>query len=432
MTENGKSPAADFYAPEHVPPIGLSVALGAQHVLAMFGATVLGPLLMGFDPNTAIFFSGIATLLFFVIVRGKVPSYLGSSFAFIAAVGAATGYGGSGPNPNIAIALGGIIAAGAVYALIGLLVWWAGTKVIDKIFPPTVTGCVVAIIGLNLAGVGVQQLGTEAYGMAVGGFTLLMVVLAAVFAPGRLKLFPIIVGGGAGYALYWWLGREGLVTPIDFSGIYSAAWFGLPKFTAPVFDWTAITLIAPVAVILVAENLGHIKAIGEMTNQKLDKHMGRAFVADGLATMLSGAGGGTGVTTYAENMGVMSLTRNFASITFVFAALFAIGLGLSPKFGAVLATIPPPVLGGLSFILFGLITATAGIIWQRGRENGVTNFEDTRTLMVVGISLVMGAGDLTVRIGNFALGGIVTATLAAIILYHLLGVGRPKIVQTAG
>lgn len=418
-------PVEGIIPPELSPPFLSNVVYGLQHVFAMFGATVLGPLLMGFDPNTAIFFSGIATLLFYVIVGGRVPSYLGSSFAFIAAVVAATGYSGIGPNPALPVALGGIIAAGAVYALVGAIIWFTGTGWVGKVFPPTVTGAIVAVIGLNLAGVGVGQIGDSPIAAAIGVGVVLLVAVATIYFPAFLRRIPILIGGLAGYGAYYYLANVlGKAAPIDFAPVLDAAWIGMPTFTAPVFEPTAIVLIAPVALILVAENFGHIKAIGAMTNRNLDPYMGRSFFADGVATMLAGFGGGTGVTTYAENMGVMRITRNFSSMTLVIAGVVAIGLGLSPKFGAMISTIPQPVLGGLSFVMFGLITATAGAIWQAGRAKDEVDFDETRTLIVVGVALVIGAGDLSIRIGAFEMGGIVTATLAAIVLHHLLGYRR--------
>jgi uracil-xanthine permease len=406
--------------PDEAPPLPQNIVLGVQHVFAMFGATVLGPLLMGFDPNTAILFSGVATLVFYVVVGGKVPSYLGSSFAFIAAVTAATGYSGSGANPQIQLALGGILVAGVIYALVGVIVQITGTKVVNWLFPPTVTGAIVGIIGLSLARVGVQQLGSDPVGAAIGLSTVTVVAVAAVYTRGFLRRIPILIGAVFGYGSYFLVANlMGRLKPIDFSAVLASPWIGLPTFKTPVFDITAISLIAPVAIILVAENLGHVKAIGGMTRRDLDPYLGRAFIGDGLATIISAAGGGTGVTTYAENMGVMRLTRNFSSLTMVVAAIIAIMLGLSPKFGELIKTIPLPVLGGLSFVMFGIITATAGSIWQQGRDAGRVDFDDMRTLIVVGVALVMGAGDLTITVGKMALGGIVTATLAAVFLYHI-------------
>jgi uracil-xanthine permease len=413
-----------IYPEDTLPPI-TNIFAGIQHVVAMFGATVLGPILMGFNANTAIFFSGIATLIFFVMVRGRVPSYLGSSFSFIAAVIAATGYSGSGPNPSIAIALGGIIVAGALYFAIGLIVQVAGHRWLQAFMPEVVTGAVVAIIGLNLAPVAVKQVSGSPLDLGFGLITIAFVVFAAVLLKGWLRFLPILIGGGISYVAYFVAcNHYGLGTAIDFSGIHRAPLFGFPSITFPEFDTNAITLIAPVAIVLVAENLAHVRAVGAMTGRNLDPWLGRAFMGDGLATMVAGSFGGTGVTTYAENIGVMSITRNFSSLTFVVAAVFAICLGLSPKFGAAVNTIPTPVLGGLAFILFGLITGNAGRIWQVGK----VDFSQPRNLIVAGVAMVIGAGDLTFRWGSWAFGGIATATFVALLLYHVVGRARDPLI----
>jgi uracil-xanthine permease len=383
----------------------------------MFGATALAPILMGFDPNVAILFSGIGTLIFFFVVGGRIPSYLGSSFAFIAVVIAATGYAGQGPNPNIGVALGGIIACGVLYTIIGLVVHFAGHGWIDRLMPPVVTGAVVAVIGLNLAPIAVKGVSASSFDTAIGIVTIVAVGMAAVYLPGLWRRIPILVGGAVAYFIYYVLANlMGLGKPIDFAGVAGAAWFGLPRFQGPVFEVGAMALIAPVAVILVAENLGHVKAIGVMTGRNLDPWLGRAFIGDGIATMVAGAGGGTGVTTYAENMGVMAVTKIYSTLIFIVAALFAILLGFSPKFGALILTIPGPVIGGLSIVVFGLIAATAGRIWVENR----VDFADARNLIVVGTALVIGAGDLAIKLGGFTLGGIGTATFGCILLYHLL------------
>ncbi len=411
-------------APDERLPWGQTIAMGVQHIFAMFGSTVLAPILMGFDPNTAIFFSGIGTLLFFFIVRGRIPSYLGSSFSFIAVVIAASAYAGVGPNPNIGVALGGIIAAGVVYAVIGVIVMAVGYKWIEYLMPPVVTGAVVAVIGLNLAPVAIADMtpaGVAAaqvqFAALMGLLTVLATALVAVYAPGLGKRLPVLLGGVCGYVLYLVFANGlGWGTPIDFNGVANAAWVGLPNLTAPKFEFSAITLIAPVAIILVAENLGHVKAVAAMTGRNLDPYLGRAFFGDGLATIVSGAGGGTGVTTYAENIGVMAVTKIYSSIVFVIAGIVAIVMGFSPKFGALIATIPAPVIGGLAIVLFGLIAATGARIWV---ENKV-DFSNSRNLITVAVALTMGAGNLVLNIGGFALGGIGTATFSAIIVYQLL------------
>lgn len=402
--------------PDERLPFGQTLVAGLQHVVAMFGATALAPILMGFDPNVAIFFSGVATLLFFVVTRGQLPSYLGSSFAFIGVVIAATGYAGSGPNPNIGVALGGIIACGALYAALGLLVQAVGTAWIEKLLPPVVTGAVIAAIGLNLTAVAMNMISASAYTKWIALLTVVAVAVVAVYGRGLAQRLPVLIGGLVAYALYALTAGSLGAPPVDFARIGSAAWFGLPNFVAPVFDVKAMALIAPVAIILVAENLGHIKGIAVMTGRNLDHMIGRGFMADGVATMIAGSGGGTGVTTYAENMGVMAVTRVYSTLVFVAAGVIALILGFSPKFGAVIATIPVAVLGGLAIVVFGLIAATAGRIWVESK----VDFSEPKNLLTVATALILGAGDLKLPIFGFELGGIGTATFGAIALYHLL------------
>jgi putative pyrimidine permease RutG len=345
-----------------------------------------------------------------------VPSYLGSSFAYIAVVIAATGYAGSGPNANLGVALSGIIASGVVYLVIGLVVMAIGYRWIDRLMPPVVTGSVVAVIGLNLAPIAVKGISATPLDTWIGIATIVLVGLIAVRAPGLARRLPILLGGIGGYLVYALCTNVlGLGKPIDFSAVAGASWIGLPSLTAPVWNAQAIGLIAPVAVVLVAENLGHIKAVAAMTGRNLDAYLGRAFVGDALATIVAGAGGGTGVTTYAENIGVMAVTKVYSTLLFVVAAIFAIVLGFSPKFGALIATIPGPVLGGLAVVVFGLITATGGRIWVQNR----VDFSRARNLVTAAVTLTFGAGDLAIRLGGFTLGGIGTATFGAIILYQL-------------
>ena len=397
--------------------------MGIQHVIAMFGSTVLAPILMGFDPNLAVFMSGIGTLIFFIITGGKVPSYLGSSFAFIGVVNVATGYVAShGANANIGVALGGIIACGLVYMLVGVLVQVIGTGWIERFMPPVVTGAVVAVIGLNLASVPIKNMtGGSNFGAWMQALTFLCVGLVAVFTRGMLQRLLILIGlllASVAYAVL--TNGLGMGPPLDLSGVAAAAWFGAPTFTAPVFDGNAMLLIAPVAIILVAENLGHLKAVTAMTGRNLDPLIGRAFIGDGVATVLSGAVGGTGVTTYAENIGVMAATRIYSTAVFVVAAVIALVLGFSPKFGALIQAIPLPVMGGVSIVVFGLIAVAGAKIWV---DNKV-DFSQNRNLIVAAITLVIGTGDFTLKFGQFALGGIGTATFGAIILWALLGRAR--------
>ncbi len=398
-------------------PWPTTLLMGAQHVVAMSGSTILGPLLMGFDPSIAVFFSGLGTLLFFCVTTGRLPSYLGSSFSFIATVTALTGYSGHGANPDPALALGGIVVAGAVYALVGLVVIAIGSGWVQRFLPPVVTGAVGMAIGLNLAPIATRGIEGSAATLMFGCVTILLVSLVAVYAPRPLRRVAILAGTCVAYGFYVACANGlRLGVPVDFSSVRHAAWFGVPSFRAPRFTWRAAIPMAPIAIVLVAENLGHIKAIGAMTGRNLDSLIGRAFLGDGLATMLAGAGGGTGVTTYVENMGVMAISRVFSTLIFACAGVFAVLLGLSPKFGAVLQTIPEPVLGGLAIVVFGLIAATMVRVWT---EHDV-DLSDPANLIIIGVTVVAGAGDLTLHIGQVSIGGIGMATLAAVLLNQLL------------
>ena len=407
-------------APDERLPWPQTAVMGVQHVIAMFGATVLAPILMGFNPNIAILMSGIGTLIFYFVTGGRVPSYLGSSFAFIGVVIAATGYAGQGPNTNIAVALGGIIACGLVYALIGFVVQASGTGWIERFMPPVVTGSVVAVIGLNLAQIPVKNMAANTFESWMQAMTFLCVALVAVFASGMIQRLLILVGLLLASIFYAILTNGlglGLGKPIDFAGIANAAWFGMPNFSAPTFSAGAMLLIAPVAIILVAENLGHLKAVAAMTGRDMDPLIGKAFIGDGIATIVSGSAGGTGVTTYAENIGVMAATRIYSTAVFICAAVMALVLGFSPKFGALIQAIPLPVMGGVSIVVFGLIAGAGAKIWV---DNKV-DFSDSRNLIVAAITLILGTGDFTLKFGDFALNGIGTATFGAILMWALLG-----------
>lgn len=395
-------------------PSGKSIVLGLQHAFAMFGATVLAPLLMGFDPNLTIFITGIGTILFFLITGGRMPSYLGSSRLYwcsrcrhrLCRVGS---------NPNLAVALGGTIICGLIYACIGLIVMKTGTAWIEKLMPPVVTGAIVMIIGLNLAPVTIKSVSTNSFDTWMAVITILCISAVAVFTRGMIRRLLLLIGLISAYFIYFLLTNIlGLGKPIDFNAISQVAWFGLPTFHSPVFNAKAILLIAPVALILVAENLGHFKAVSAMTERNLSPYMGRAFFADGICTSLSASVGGTGMTTYAENIGVMAVTKVYSTTIFVVAGLFAILLGLSPKFGAIISTIPAALLGGASIVVFGLITVAGAKIWI---DNKV-DFTQNSTLIIAAVSLIMGAGNLSLHIGPFDLGGIGTATLAATVTYY--------------
>ena len=411
------STEAGVVAPDERLPLGQTMVMGVQHAVAMFGATVLMPMLMGLDPNLSILMSGIGTLLFFFVTGGRVPSYLGSSAAFVGVVIATTGFNGQGINPNLSVALGGIIACGLVYTLIGLVVMKIGTRWIERMMPPVVTGAVVMAIGLNLAPIAVKSVSGSPCESGMAGITVLCIGLVAVFTRGMIQRLLILVGLIVACLVYALLANVfGLGKPVDFTLLHQAAWFGLPQVTSPTFNTQAMMLIAPVAVIKVAENLGHLKSVAGMPGLSMDPNMGRAFVGDGLATMISGSVGGSGVTTYAENIGVMAVTKVYSTLVFVAAAAMAILLGFSPKFGALIHTIPSPVIGGASIVVFGLIAVAGARIWVQHR----VDLSQNSNLIMVAVTLVLGAGDFALTLGGFTIGGIGTATFGAILLNALL------------
>jgi uracil-xanthine permease len=378
------------------------VGLGLQHVIAMFGATVLAPLLMGFDPNLAIFFSGIGTLIFMFLVRGRIPSYLGSSFAFIGPVIAAKSHGG------VPAALGGIAAAAVLYFIVGLLAKTrAGTRAIAALMPPPVTAAVVAVIGIGLAPVGWDM---SSKGWPLAGFTLAVAIFVAVATRGFPKLIPVLLAVIAGYL------AAALSGGVDFSGVTKAAWIGLPNFVTPRFSIEAVSLIIPVVVMLIAENLGHVKAISAYMERDLTPDVGNAFMGDAAATFVSALGGGTGQTTYAENIGVMSITKVFSIRPLQVAAVAAILLGLVPKFGALIGSIPVPVMGGISFLLFGLIAGTSSKVISTADEDWGT----LENFGVFGISIAlctaMVAKGAAVNFGGIVLDPIGASTFAAVLL----------------
>ncbi|HEX2051675.1 MAG TPA: solute carrier family 23 protein [Actinomycetota bacterium] len=380
---------------------GRTVGIGMQHVIAMFGATVLVPVLTGFPPTATIFFSGVGTILFVLIVRNRIPSYLGSSFAFIAPVIAAKADGG------IPAALGGILVAGLLFALVGVVVDRAGAGWIDAVMPPVVTGAIVALIGLNLAPVARANF-EEGPGIAF--VTLAAVLIIGVAFRGFLGRLSIFVGVVVGYVV------AAIAGDVSFDALNEAAWVGLPDFTTPTFDLRAILLIAPVVVVLIAENTGHVKAVAAMTERDLDDMLGRAYVGDGVATALAGAFGGSGTTTYAENIGVMAATRVYSTAAYVVAGATAVLLALSPKFGALIETIPLGVLGGVTTVLYGMIAVLGARIWIESR----VDFRDPVNLVTAAVALIVGAADYVWGWGDVEFSGIALGSFGAIVVYHVL------------
>jgi NCS2 family nucleobase:cation symporter-2 len=377
-----------------------TIGFGLQHIAAMFGATFLVPIITGFSPTTTLFFSGVGTLLFILITQNKLPSYLGSSFAFLAPVAAAKTEGG------IPAALGGIVAAGVLLALVGFIAKSAGTAWIENFMPPIVTGTIVMVIGLNLAGAAKNDF---VAGPLLGLITLLSIGFIGAFFKGFIGRISIIGGLIVGYVV------AALMGDVDFSGVNSAAWVGLPEFTTPTFSTSAIVLFLPVVLVLIAENIGHVKAVAAMTGKSLDDQVGNALIADGAATALAGLGGGSGTTTYAENIGVMAASRVYSTLAYIIAGVGAILLALSPKFGAVLAATPAGVKGGVTVALFGMIGVLGARIWIDAK----VDFADPTNLYIAASALIIGISDLSWTSGKFAFSGIINATLMAVVGYQV-------------
>jgi uracil-xanthine permease len=379
----------------------LTIGVGVQHIAAMFGATFLVPIITGFPPSTTLFFSGVGTLIFLALTKNMVPSYLGSSFAFLAPIAAAQASGG------MAVALGGVVATGVILALVGLLINAIGIGWVNWLLPPIVTGSIVMIIGLNLAGAANNNFKAAPVTAII---TLAAVAIIGAVSKGFLGRISIFGGIIVGYAFAATQGD------INFDGVKAAKWFALPTFTTPTFDTNAILLFLPVVLVLIAENVGHVKAVAAMTGKDLDGQMGNALLADGVATTLAGAGGGSGTTTYAENIGVMAATRIYSTAAYWVAGVGAILLSLCPKFGAILSATPAGVLGGVGVALYGMIGVLGAKIWI---ENKV-NFGDSTNLLIAATTLIIGIADMSWKRGDYSFGGIVNGTLVAVIGYQLL------------
>lgn len=380
-----------------------TVGIGLQHVVAMFGATFAVPLITEFSPQTTLFFSAIGTVAFLLITRNRLPSYLGSSFAFIAPVVAATASGGQ------SVAVGGILVTGLVLAAVGVVVHVAGSHWIEVVMPPVVTGAIVALIGFNLAPV---AWGSVQKAPLTAIITLGAIVLTTVLFRGILGRLSILVGVVVGYVAALLQGQ------VDFTRFREAAWVGLPPFTAPSFDVEILGLFVPVVLVLVAENVGHVKSVAAMTGRDLDPLTGRALFADGVATSLAGLGGGSGTTTYAENIGVMAATRVYSTAAYWVAAGGALVLSLSPKFGELVKTIPDGVLGGATTMLYGMIGLLGARIWIQAR----VDFSNPVNLVPAAIALIIGVANYTWVVGELRFEGIALGTATAIGLYHLMRV----------
>lgn len=378
-----------------------TVGIGAQHVVAMFGATFLVPLITGFPPNTTLFFTAVGTLLFALVTAGKLPSYLGSSFAMIAPITAVNKSLGMG------YALGGVISVGLTLALVGIVVHYAGTTWIDKIMPPIVTGAIVSLIGFNLAPAAYNWF---KQGTTTAIITIVSILLITVLFKGIIGRLSILIGVLIGYLAAVIQGE------VDFSAIDKAAWIGLPEFHTPQFSVSTLGLFVPVVLVLIAENVGHVKSVSAMTGQNLDELTGRALFSDGISTVLAGCGGGSATTTYAENIGVMAATRVYSTAAYIVAAFFALILSMLPKFGAAIATIPPGVLGGAATVLYGMIGMLGVRIWVQNR----VDFSDPVNLNTAAVGMVVAIANYTWNWGDLTFGGIAMGSGAAIVVYHVM------------
>lgn len=380
-----------------------TIGLGMQHLLAVAAATLIVPALTGLSPAVTLLFSGIGTLAFLLITRHRLPAYLGSSVAFIAPLQAAQGAG-------LAAQLGGVLMVGLVLVAVGVAVKALGNRVVDAAMPPVVIGGIVMLIGLSLAPGAVGQFGRQP---AIGVFTLLAVLVAVAVLPGMGGRLAILLGLVAGWLLAT---AVGALDPQRLDALGDAAWIGLPGLTGPQITPSVVLGMLPVVIVLVAENIGGVRAIGAITGRSTDGLTGDALVANGVATTLAGLGGGVGTTISPQNIGVMAASRVCSTATYAVAALAAIVLSFSPKVGALLLTVPVGVLGGASLVLYGLIAVYGAKVWMDNR----VDLTDPLTLAVAAAALVAGVGGLTFSVGGVPLGGVVWGTAGIMLLYPLL------------
>lgn len=398
--------------------VARAIPLGIQHMMSMFGSTVLVPVLTGLDPNVAIMCSGIGTICYLLVTGGKIPSYLGSSFAFISPIVAI------GATKGLSAAMSGVIVSGCVYLVIAGIVKLVGTNWIGRLLPPVLVASVMIVIGVGLSATAARMAfqvtlddGTTAFsgvGAAVAGVTLVAAVIFSSMG-GIVGTMPVLLAIVVGYLISVPLGL------VDFSPVAEAAWVGLPAISAPTFDWGAVILIGPIAFVTIIEHIGHLLAVGEIVGKDYRDMLPRSLAGDGLSTIISGFLGGPPTTTYAENIGVMSVTRVYSTQIFWYAAGFALVVGgFCPKLSALIRSIPSPVMGGVCLLLFGLI-ASNGL--RMLVTNGV-DFDENRNLMIASVVIILGVGmetsGISIPIGNYSLPGMATSTLVGILLNLIL------------
>ncbi|HKK82593.1 MAG TPA: solute carrier family 23 protein [Atribacterota bacterium] len=384
-----------------------TIILGLQHGFTMFGATVLVPIITGLDISVALFMAGVGTLLFHFVTKNKVPAFLGSSFAFIAPILLVADKFG------IPYALGGIVAAGLIYLLFSFLVSYFGPEKVIAFFPPVVTGPVIMVIGLKLAPTAIGM-ASENWWIALVGFVI--VVLVSSYTRGFLKVIPVLLGIVIGYIVAIIFGL------VDFTPVAEAKWLGFPQFTVAKFNWNAIMIVAPVALVTVIEHIGDVLAIGATAEKDFVKNPGlhKTLLGDGLATSVSAFFGGPANTTYSENTGVLALTKVYNPIVMRIAAVFAIIIGLVPKLGAIIATIPGALIGGISIILFGMIAA----VGVRTVVENKVNLEKSRNLIIAATILILSLGGVSIPIslgnGQIEIEGMALGALVGIILNKVM------------
>ncbi len=413
-------PARIIQVEERLPVIQ-TIPLSLQHLFAMFGATVLVPFLFHVNPATSLLMNGIGTLLYLVICKRRIPAYLGSSFAFIAPVFLVTSIPELG---GYSAAQGGFIVFGLFFILVSQVVRFAGTRWIDVLFPPAAMGAIVAVIGLELAPVAVDMAGltgkpfadarvTHAVGVSVSMFTLSVIILCSVLFRGFLAIIPVLMGVVAGYVLSLILGI------VDLNAVSAAQWLELPKFYSPLFNATAILMIMPAALVVLAEHIGHLVVTGNIVGRDLVKDPGlhRSLLGDGISNLLSGFVGATPNTTYGENIGVMAITRVYSVWVIGGAAVIAILVSFVGKLAAVIRSIPVPVMGGVCIVLFGVIAAM-GIRMLIEKK---VDYTQPRNLILTSVVLTAGVSGALIKVGTFELKGMALGTVVAIVLSLTFG-----------
>ncbi len=406
-------------------PLLQAVPLAFQHLMAMFGATVLVPILTGLDPAVAIMTSGAGTILYLIVTKGRIPSFLGSSFAFIAPIAAVAGVTNGVADPaKVPYALGGLVVAGLVYVVVAGIIKAFGTGWLYRVLPPALVGAVVIIIGLGLAGVAIKMSlfpfanpdnGLDWSLVTVAAITLAACIAFSSYFKGFISTIPILLGIIVGYIAAIPFGL------VNFQPVIDAAWIGLPTLTIAKFEPSAIMLIAPVALVVIIEHIGHLLVINQITGKDFNPLLPQSLVGDGLATSLSGFVGGTPSTTYAENIGVMAVTRIYAVQLFWLAGAFAFVIGgFVPKLGALIGSIPTPVMGGVSILLFGLIAASG---LRMLADSGI-DYGHSRNLILSSVVLVLGigmeVGEIKIPVGEYTIPGMALAALVGVLLNLIL------------